>query len=242
MTQFPRLSALLLISGILAVPAVVRGDTIHITSGAAVSRNELTGVPSDVFGVDVTIASADHGFSLAASGDFSGGRYDLYGECLFGSGCEPGHVHSLAMGWIGSDFPGTATADGLTFSVALASEGTGSVDAEFSGSWTAPAFTGDTTASVTAPFTFTGVVDYPGPPSDPNEPDLLPRRRDTLVGSGFATINLVWGGVNAQFGAWTYAGSRYEFTATPEPATLLLVAPLAVALVRRRSLKRATQS
>src|SRR6476620_4446225 len=64
MTRLPRISGPALLVGILALPTVARADTIRITSRAAISRNELTGVPSDVFGVDVTIASADHGFAL----------------------------------------------------------------------------------------------------------------------------------------------------------------------------------
>jgi hypothetical protein len=39
--------------------------------------------------------------------------------------------------------------------------------------------------------------------------------------------------------SWTFAGVRYEFAATPEPATLLLVAPLALGLPRRVFTRRA---
>ncbi|HET7160767.1 MAG TPA: hypothetical protein VFI62_17340, partial [Burkholderiales bacterium] len=66
MTRFPRISAVLLIPSILGAPAIVRGDTISITSGAAMSRTD------PLFGglsvVDVAISSPDHGFSLTAAG------------------------------------------------------------------------------------------------------------------------------------------------------------------------------
>ena len=183
----------MLLVGILAAPTVARADTIRITSGAAVSRSDQLGV------VDVTMASPDHGFSLAAAGDAGGGTYDLYNSCFLSPACVPGHVVSMFASWIGSDFAGTATADGLAFPLGTGGDGIGSAEADFNGTFTPPPFTGATTISVVAPFTLS-VVDYPGPPTDPNEPDLFPRSRDTLVGSGFATINLAWGGVNAQFG------------------------------------------
>jgi len=237
MTRLPRISGPALLVGILALPTVARADTIRITSGAAISRNERTGVPEDVGIVEVTIASADHGFSLAAGGDVNGGGYDLFTECVQGSGCEPETVHSLAMSWIGSDFTGTATADGLTFHLGLLSEAAGSALVDFEGTWMTPPFTGRTTASVTAPFTFTGLVAYPAPPSDPNQPYPFPRSEDLLIGSGVARIDLAWE-PNASFGAWRYTGARYEFAATPEPATLLLVAPFALGLARWRKVTR----
>jgi hypothetical protein len=225
---------LLLIPCILAAPTTVRGDTIRITSGA------LSPTSFDLAVVDIALASADHGFSLSARGVAFDGLYQLYEECFQGPLCVPGQIVGLDAGWSGSDLPGTATADGLTFEVGSATAVIGSVDAEFSGTWTPPPFTGVTTTSVTAPFTFTGVVDYPGPPLD-DLPNPFPRRRDMLVGSGIATIKLVWEPGNAQFGAWTYAGSRYEFT-TPEPATLLLVGPCAFALARWRRITRVERS
>jgi len=224
MTRFPRISAALLIPGILAAPAIVRGDTITISSGAAMpSANEL-GI------LVVAISSLQHGFSLTASGDYVGGQYDLYSRCFSSAECHPGRVMSLGALWSGSDFSGTATSDGLTFPLnSGGDEDSGDALARFQGTFTVPAFTGSTTTSVIAPFTFSGFVDYPYRPFD----NPFPRRRDDLVGSGLATINLVWGR-DAELGAWTYAGASYHFV-TPEPTTLLLVAPCLVALVRRRA-------
>ena len=62
MTRLPRISGSVLLLSILVAPTVARADTIRITSGAAVSRSDQLGV------VDVTMASPEHGFSLAAGG------------------------------------------------------------------------------------------------------------------------------------------------------------------------------
>jgi len=192
--------------------------------------------------VDVAISSPDHGFSLTAAGDAFGGQYDLINLCRFSAECQPGRVLSLGALWSGSDFAGTATADGLTFHLDVGgTEHSGDALARFQGTWMVPAFTGATTTTAIAPFTFTGFVDYPynGTPG-PSNP--FPRRRDDLVGSGLTMINLVWLPGNASLGAWTYAGVRYEFVPTPEPGTLLLVAPLALGLVRRHSITRRARS
>jgi hypothetical protein len=225
MTRFPRISAVLLIPGILAAPAIVRGDTITITSGAAMSRT------NQLYIVDVAISSPDHGFSLTAAGDAFSDEYWLYDSCHNNPGCMPGKVLSLFAWFCCSDFHGTATADGMTFRLGSGDSGAGVI---FEGSWTVPAFTGATTTTVIAPFTFTGWVDYPYDPPNP-----FPRHGDGLVGSGLTTIDLVW---HAQDSAWSLAGARYEFVPTPEPGTLLLVAPLALGLVRRHSITRRARS
>ena len=232
MTRFPRVPGALLIVVALGISTSAHADVIRITSGTAISRDDL-------FGVDVMVASPDHGFSLSASGDFAGGRYDLYAQCFLGPECMPGRVLSLAAGWSGTDFVGTATADGLTFPLCCGDENTGAAGALFDGTWTVPAFTGNTATSVAAPFRFTGFLLYPYQPfADPNP---FPRREDTLVGSGTATIDLVWQGGNAQLGAWTYAGARYEFSPVPEPSTFLLVAPFAVGVAARRKFSSAVR-
>jgi hypothetical protein len=224
MLRFPRMSRPLLIIGILAVPGRATADVIHIMSGALASRS------SNIAVVDATMASPEHGFSLRATGNFNGGVYDLYGFCVLGSACAPGQVLSLEASWLGSDFPGTATADGITVVLATASEFTAEALVDFKGTWTTPPFTGATTTSVVAPFAFSGLIDYP---------DAFPRRSDTLVGSGLTTIHLAW---NTRADEWLYTGARYQFAATPEPATLLLAAPCALGLARRWSVRRAVRT
>jgi len=214
MTAVARLSIPLLVFGIAGIPASAGADVIQITSGAMVG---------DEFGVHVTIHSLSRGFSLTASGTRGSGSYEL-AECNSNE-CRPGDMLSLAAGWNGVDFGGTATIDGSTFLVGLITSTTGAAGAHFVGTWTAPPFTGATTAIVTAPFTFTGGLAYP-------DSFLLPE--ESLVGSGIATIRLAW---NPIFNSWGYTGSTYTFAsapaATPEPSTLLLVAPFAAGLARR---------
>lgn len=213
MTRVPRLSLPLLFIGILCAAPPARADVIHITSGALVG---------DLFAAHVTLSSPDHGFSLSASGDRSSGTYAL-SDCNFNE-CLPGDTLSLRAAWNGVDFGGVATIDGSTFPLGNIDNSTGAASVVFDGMWTAPPFTGVTTASVVAPFTFSGEIAYP---------DAFMLGPHTLAGSGVATIALEW---NEVFSSWGYAGSRYEFadvTPTPEPGTLLLVAPFAAGLLRR---------
>ena len=182
MTRLPRIPGSVLLVGILAAPTVARADTIRITSGAAVSRSDQLGV------VDVTMASPDHGFSLAAAGDAGGGTYDLYNSCFLSPACVPGHVVSMFASWIGSDFAGTATADGLAFPLGTGGDGIGSAEADFKWHFYAPAvhrrdndIRGRSVHARQASWT---IRDRPPIRTSPN---LFPRSR-TLVGSGFATI------------------------------------------------------
>lgn len=214
MNALARLSIPLLVVGIASVAAPARGDVIQVSSGTLVG---------DPFGAHLSIQSPSRGFSLSASGSRGSGTYDL-AECN-ASTCNPGDTLSLAAGWNGVDFGGTVTIDGSTFLVGLITNSTGAASAHFAGTWTAPAFTGVTTATVIAPFTFTGGLAYP-------DSFMLPE--ESLAGGGVASIQLEW---NPIFNSWGYTGSTYNFTstpaATPEPTTLLLVAPFAVGLLRR---------
>src|SRR5690348_15140866 len=135
MARILKISGPLLIIGILGVPALAGADTIQIMSGAAVARSGQLSV------VDITIASPDHGFSLAASGSAIGGEYDLYNLCRLSPACMPGKVLPLNALWSGSDFSGTATADGLTFPINVGGTAhDGDALVFFMGSWTVPAF------------------------------------------------------------------------------------------------------
>jgi len=148
MTGVPRLSIPLLVFGIAALPTTARADVIQVSG-------QMVG---DEFGVHLAIHSLSRGFSLSASGARGSGLYDL-AECNSNE-CKPGDMLSLAAGWNGVDFGGTATIDGSTFLVGLITNTSGAASAHFAGTWTAPAFNGATTATVTAPFSLTGGLAY----------------------------------------------------------------------------------
>jgi hypothetical protein len=86
-------------------------------------------------------------------------------------------------------------------------------------------------ATVTAPFTFTGTFLHPVDGGFTNDP---------LVGGGTATLNFF--SASQSSGLWSLGGARYDLTGspspTPEPATLLLFGGGMLALagvVARRS-------
>jgi hypothetical protein len=95
------------------------------------------------------------GFSLTARVTRSGGVATAFDTCL-ASNCAPGALIPLAAGWSGSDLPGTATLDGITYtdlgSVATATAGT----VQFTGSLVAPPLTNRASQTATATFTLRG--------------------------------------------------------------------------------------
>ena len=209
----PRIAVALLTFGIVCAPTAVSADPIHINAGALVA---------DDFGGRMIASSPDRGFSINAFGDAAGGIYEPVQRCNFGAECAPGAIVGLDALWSGGDFPGAATVDGTSYE--LGGFSSASVLADFTGTWIAPPFSGDTTARVQAPFTFSGRFFFPDSP---------PRAGLDLTGSGVATLDLQWGSV----ASWNVRGTRYDFSAsnvTPEPASLLLVASGAGILLRRR--------
>lgn len=205
-----RSSILLLGVAVLSVPAIASADVIHITSGT------VTAV--DLDSADFDIASAQHGFTLVGRGDI--GRNDPF-ICF---PCEPGSLQSLVSEWTGLDLLGTATVDGESYVLGLGNAG-GSTS--FTGTWTAPDYDGSPTASVTAPFQFTGTFSFPI--GDP-------RPMLSLAGSGLATVDVAW---DPSFDAWETQRARFDFAsdaAVPEPATILLLSTglLGGALRKRR--------
>jgi hypothetical protein len=184
-------------------PGAAFADPIRIMSG------DLIG---DQNGAVVTLASTGRGFSLVASGDSTGGVWSP-GRC--DGDCLPGTEQSLTARWSGSDFLGTATVDGRTFDVGIGSEFQAAASVDFEGSWTAPALTDRTTATVVSPFTFDGFFVFPFTVDQPPELEL--------VGSGIATLQL---SQSPGIGGWEFVSATYRFSdqpPVPEPASLLLV-------------------
>jgi hypothetical protein len=215
----PRIAVVLLTFGIVYAPAWAAADPIHINAGALVG---------DSFAARMIASSPDQGFSVDAFGDAAGGIYEPVQLCNFSEACAPGAIVGLEAMWSGGDFTGGATVDGITYD--LGGFDSASVLADFTGTWTAPPFSGGTTATARAPFAFSGLFFYPSRPG-------FPLGSLALTGSGMATLDLHWG----NFGSWNVRNTRYEFVSpnvSPEPASLLLLASGAgVLMVRRRGVR-----
>jgi hypothetical protein len=182
----------------VTLPSSAQADPVLLTDGALVGDN-----------VRVTLnATGQDGLSITAFGDkFSGN----YGPSLC-SPCLPGDLLKIASQFSDSDFPGVASIGGETFNLGGDPFTGGSLFANFDGqSVPLPNFAGETLLSITAPFSFDGLLFFP--PSNP--PEVV-----VLGGAGTATIQLAWA---PALNGWELANARYEFSTVPEPASVILL-------------------
>jgi hypothetical protein len=127
------------------------------------------------------------GFEL--DGTLLEGAYPAEG-CLGGDECAPGTSVSLSAGWSGLDLPGTVKLQGTTYTVG-GFDGPGAL-IRLSGTFTAPPQ--GSNATVTAPFTMTGLFEQINQP-------LVP-----FGGKGTATITLQWSPANT----WQATAIRFD--------------------------------
>ena len=207
---------ILLILGIaLASPAAA--EPIRVLGGMTYDAAVDSAPRIDLF-------STERGFSLQ-----SVPATPQFGPRCMGD-CAPGDLVSIRASWSDQDLPGVGSLDGVTFPLGMGSTVEGSALVDFNGPmWTAPAFTGAMTATMTVPITFFGLIRPPTP--EGQNPIFNP-----LTGSGLATLSLSW---NAPSEGWLLSGARYQLMAdqepVPEPATLLLTGSgLAMLWSRRR--------
>ncbi len=176
----------------------------------------------------IDLFSTERGFSLHAVP-----AQPHFGPRCLGD-CVPGDLLSIQASWSDHDLPGIGSLDGATFPLGMGSTVEGSALVNFDGPmWTAPAFTGAMTATVTVPIIFSGLIRPPTP--EGQNPSFIP-----LTGSGLATLALSW---NTSSEGWLLSQASYDLNAdpapVPEPATLLLTGScLAATAWRRRKRQR----
>ena len=135
------------------------------------------------------VIRGDRGFIFV--GHPGNGLFQILNDCNAGDApCGPGDRVSLAAAWSGLDLPGSATLDGVSYPKV---GDISSLSAEFSATVTLPPF--NSTATVTAPFVFSGRFFYPN-------------GRESLNGSGVVTVSLE---PHSLPGRWRVTRVLYEF-------------------------------
>src|SRR5207302_305797 len=164
----------------------------HAEQGTRVTSGAFT-FASGLGEIKVTGQS---GFRMDARVDITSGIYNPQSQCAE-LDCQPGTEVSLLARWVGQDLNGSASLRGQDF--VLGQEGAGGAQGTvtFDGSVILPDFNSSGTATVSAPFTFTGQLE--------SETTF---EVEPLFGSGVATLQLT----EATEGqAWHVTGATYEF-------------------------------
>ncbi len=188
------------------------GATIVVT-GSLEFPGTLCSPPCGI----ISLTSDERGFALLGGGDIFGGIFAPR------SNFQPGDTISLRATWSGGDFGGWFTIDGATYSMGssffpmICPPMCGDGRVEFSGGAVAPPFDGLTSAAVTAPFTFSGRIEYVTIP-----PPFFQTSSETLTGFGTAEIQLARIPVSPEHSTWEFRSASYDFQ-TPEPNTVLLL-------------------
>jgi hypothetical protein len=202
-----------------AVPA--SADTIAITGGSMIFNGS--------FFSPLTI-TGERGFMFDATAGT--GAVEFNQSC--GGTCAPGTAFSLEALWNGADLGGRATIDGRTFEDVGGLISNSSAQAHFTGTMMVP-LAGGLSAMMSSPFAFDGALLVFHPEGAAEEFDF--------VGHGTATGTFGW---QEELQVWNLNQLDFEFAdvaATPEPASLLLVATgVCGALGRRRQSRLETRT
>jgi hypothetical protein len=217
-----RLGILLLILGITAAPA--GADTVQVSGGALTWDPTMLNPRLNLTG--------DRGLAIDVRIDHNSGTAWPISFC-YSAPCLPGQTLSLVFYNLG-DSGGVASIDGETFRVSAPSEDAGGLNILFDGNLLVPAFTGEPSASASAPFTFDGSLIFPWPSGSPFRPPV------SLTGSGTATLQFARPHPDLPTG-WQLQSLHYEFqpaAPVPEPTTLVLVGSGVAGLILRRQRTR----
>jgi hypothetical protein len=213
--------------GSVVVPAVLVLLLALWCGPAAADPIQITGGSLQMTGLLGTLSlTGTRAFSLSAGVNVTDGVFQPWEGCHFAPVCVPGSSIDLGAVFTGTAVHGSATLGGRTFTNVGGLDSLNQSSVRFTGSVLAPAFDGDT-ATVFAPFQFQG--------SFANEEGM-----ELLFGQGIATLFLrkAFGENEGLPDAWTYESARYDFTPTPEPATMLLTAAGLLGLAERRRRSR----
>jgi hypothetical protein len=212
------------IAGCLSIVVPVNADPILITSGSLV----YTGPP----GGPVSVHLSGAGFTFSGTSAPLSISLGPYESCLVPA-CLPGTTLDLRTYGTGPTYSSTtATYQGQTYGGLGGMVSVADIYTDWTGSLLIPeGFTGGT---LTAPFAFSGYFQY-------TDDNFITMNRVGLFGSGTATVTFGRYRPDLHPTALVTEAVRFDFAdvaATPEPASMVLVATGLVGLLARRRHRR----
>jgi hypothetical protein len=211
----------MVVAACLSLAAPAAADPIRITSGALV----YTGPP----GSPVVVEFSGDGLTFSGRSQPFAISLSPYESCLVPE-CLPGTTLDLRTPGTGPTYIGgsAATYQGQVYGNLGGLVSVADIYTEWTGSLLIPEdFTG---GSLTAPFAFSGYFQY-------TDDNFTTVKRVPLLGAGTATVTMGRYRPDIDPDAFLTQSVRFDFAdvaATPEPASMLLVATGLVGLVARR--------
>lgn len=201
-----KLRLALLVLPLLFFSSEALGDTLTITSGQVTFRS---GVPDASFSFNGTTTSGSS-VQLQGTTGASSTLSPIHGTFMAGTSVNLTGLLFSEPGF------GTATIDGVTTNRVIFG-GTTSFNA---GSVLLPLTPDTSTITLTAPFTYSGII---AGVAGPNQ-DAPPFFSYTMVGNGTVTATFVYVYFPEGPGSYSVVGLQYNTTApVPEPTTMLLL-------------------
>lgn len=197
-------------------------DPVTITSGSIVLSE-----PNQFQAGPITIAGT-RGFSINGSVITGDGVIDPLRQCF---PCESTTTFSIGADLATFGISGDVTLDGQTYSDINEMFSNNFVRLRLIGTTVLPPVNGSSLV-IRAPFTL-------AEPASSFTYEITPGSGElatvALAGQGMATVSFH---VNPSTPVWEFSQMRYDFVATPEPSTLILVAGGLAAVLRARTRRR----